>query len=377
MTLPPLITTNDPDSFAGLTVSSRFPGIIRSILRNNALDARPRERLEGLLDAIPESSLELLPETSEVNRRMNAELKNNKYRWNNGPFIFIENYLYHLLGEILGFKNNGKDYFSFKKNEDVISGKEGLLNSIEKVDALIAQGYEDALRGFLYLNILGNKADLSQLSDLRGGKLKLLIDDTDKAAKIFRTAKRVDIVLDNSGEELFFDVLLAHFLFSKTMVEKVVLHFKAMPYFVSDAMQTDFHFLLNEISSDERGRRFADTINRYIKSGSLLLCDDPFWIDTEDFRGMNPELSGIDESDIMVFKGDLNYRKLVGDRHWDFTANTKDIAGYVKNNCLIIRVLKCELITGLSPETIPDLSQKTWMYNGEYGIIQTLTGVSG
>ena len=374
MNFPPYISTSDTDSFASFTIINRLPGIIRSITQNNSLDPETIDRLEELIKAIPESPLELLPQTSDVNTRMNNEIRKNAYRWNNAPFIFVENYLYHMLSEIMDFKNNRKDYFSFKKNSDVIQNKDMFVSFIEKTDKLITDKYEEALKDILHLNILGNKADLSQLSDLRNGKLKLLIDDTEKAVDIFRAAKRIDIVLDNSGEELFFDILLVYFLFSKTEIDKVVLHFKCMPYFVSDAMKADFHFLLKEISMNERGRNFSNAIYQYIESGRLLLCDDTFWNDTDDFRDM-PEFirTAIDESDLVVFKGDLNYRKLVVDRHWDFSTKTADITSYMKKNCLIIRVLKSELVTGLNANEIPSLSSKTWMYNGEYGIIQTLT----
>ena len=370
MNFPPCLLTNDADSFAGYTITNRLPEIVRSLAQNNSLELQTRDKLEDLIRAVPEALLELLPATSDVNIRMNNEIRRNNYRWNNAPFIFVENYLYHLLSEIMDFKNNGKDYFSFKKNADVIVNKDRFAGFMEKENNLIANKYEEALGDMLYLNICGNKADLSQLSDLRNGKLKLLIDDTEKAVEIFKTAKRIDIVLDNSGEELFFDILLAHFLFSTTKIEKIVLHFKTIPYFVSDAMKNDFYFLLREISANERGKDFADAINRYVKSGRLLLCDDPFWNDTEDFLDMPPRI--IDESDLVVFKGDLNYRKLLGDRHWDFTARTADITGYIKKNILIIRILKSELITGLNVKEIPSLTDKTWMYNGEYGIIQAL-----
>ena len=381
MTLPPYLSTGEVNSFANLTVINRLPGIVRSVAQNNSLDAETAGRLEQLIRTMPEYPLEPLPETSDINIRINGEIRKNMYRWNEAPFIFVENYLYHLLSEIMDFKNNRNDYFSFKKNEDVIINKNTIVKHIQNFDELTANKYEDALGNILHLNIFGNKADLSQLSDLRNGKLRLLIDDTEKAVNVFRAAKRVDIILDNSGEELFFDILLAYFLLSKTETEEIGLHFKTIPYFVSDALKTDFYFLLREISTNEHGSIFSDTIHQYIKSGKLLLYDDSYWNDTDDFRNMPERIRTVFvESDLIVFKGDLNYRKLVGDRHWDFSAKTADIISYIKKNSLIVRILKSEVITGLNADpknplmnTIPDLHNKTWMYNGEYGIIQLCT----
>ena len=54
----------------------------------------------------------------------------------------------------------------------------------------------------------------------------------------------MDIVLDNSGLELFTDLCLADFLLASGVAVKVVLHGKALPYFVSDTLDVDLEELV-------------------------------------------------------------------------------------------------------------------------------------
>jgi hypothetical protein len=217
--------------------------------------------------------------------------------------------------------------------------------------------------------ISGNTADLSQVKINDSGLVNLLINDSNKTFEKLNESCQMDIVLDNSGEELLYDLLFSHWLLSHTGISKVNLHFKPFPYFVSDAMIKDFHFLLDAISTDEPGTKFSRLIRDYVSCGKLNLFENHYWTDVNDYSEIPFDIEKIfSSSGLVVFKGDLNYRKLVEDRHWDYRTATKDIITFKKNNSLIIRVLKSELITGL--ESVPDIANNEWMYNGKYGIIQ-------
>lgn len=61
--------------------------------------------------------------------------------------------------------------------------------------------------------------------------------------------KRVDIILDNSGFELFTDLLLADWLLATGKVHQVVFHPKDMPWFVSDVTPADFAFTISALQS--------------------------------------------------------------------------------------------------------------------------------
>ena len=369
MNKPPFITTDEFNSFAAFTVTNRLPAIVRSVIDNNNFDNKIADKLEDLFRNIPEGDLKELPDSSGINRKINSEIHSNKYRWNKAPFIFAENYLYHLLKEICHYPETTYDYFAFKKNSDIVSKKDALLKAIANYKNLAEPLNSESLKPVLYSYLSGNAADLSQMGASYGSSINLLIDDSDKIKTVLTTAKQIDIVLDNSGEELLYDLLFLHWLLSSTNTTKVNLHFKTFPYFVSDALIKDFYFLLEELSRDKNGKDFAGIIESYITAGNLVLYDDNFWTDANDYSVLPESIKSIlSESDLIVFKGDLNYRKLIEDRHWSFTQNTAGLTGHIATTCLIIRVLKSEIITGL--KSVPVTGNNEWMYNSKYGIIQ-------
>lgn len=78
-------------------------------------------------------------------------------------------------------------------------------------------------------------------------------------------------------------------------------------------------------------------------------------------------------SSLIIFKGDLNYRKLLGDFNWDFTDSfQKCLRGFNPANLCSLRTVKGDLICGLKPGVADQLTaQKSdWMFTGEYGIVQ-------
>ena len=56
----------------------------------------------------------------------------------------------------------------------------------------------------------------------------------------------VHFILDNSGAELFMDLCLADWLISRGVVDQIVLHTKAYPWFISDAMEHDIRWMVDE-----------------------------------------------------------------------------------------------------------------------------------
>ena len=205
----------------------------------------------------------------------------------------------------------------------------------------------------------GNATDLSLLTSmtyediqkLQGSNARkeseknILVNDLPRAFAILNKAKqekksnrRVDIVLDNAGFELFVDLVLAGYLLATGLATEVILHPKSMPWFVSDVVPDDFAALLNamqdpksfyEVEVDGKAPvPLAEDEASNIKflfehwsslhsEGSIVLRPNRFWTHTGAFWRMPkvaPELfEDLKESDLVIFKGDLNYRKLIGD----------------------------------------------------------------
>lgn len=77
---------------------------------------------------------------------------------------------------------------------------------------------------------------------------------------------------------------------------------------------------------------------------------------------------------LTIFKGDLNYRRLVGDRDWPPATPFSDVASYFPGAVAVLRTLKSDVITGLSRATVADLDAtgRPWRTDGSYGLLQVL-----
>jgi len=75
---------------------------------------------------------------------------------------------------------------------------------------------------------------------------------------------------------------------------------------------------------------------------------------------------------LTILKGDLNYRRLVGDRDWPPTTPFSDVAGYFPATLAVLRTLKSDVITGLDSATVANLdgTGQRWRTDGSHGLIQ-------
>jgi uncharacterized protein with ATP-grasp and redox domains len=210
----------------------------------------------------------------------------------------------------------------------------------------------------------GNATDLSLLTFLtyediqklqgeearKASEKNIIVNDLEAAYDVLKKAKKggkrdrqVDIVLDNAGFELYVDLILAGFLLSAGLATNVILRPKSIPWFVSDVLPQDFADLLNALnnaqsfystpSDDEKnsGRKVEPLSEKELSElsflfqewstfhaeGQLLLRGNRFWTDGGSFWRLPSSeprlLEDLQESELVIFKGDLNYRKLTGD----------------------------------------------------------------
>lgn len=87
-----------------------------------------------------------------------------------------------------------------------------------------------------------------------------------------------------------------------------------------------------------------------------------------------PDLyEALKQSKLIIFKGDLNYRKLSGDLAWapetPFDLILRDFA---PSPFVVLRTCKAEVIGGLPAGMAERLGaeDKSWMVNGKYAVIQ-------
>ena len=77
-------------------------------------------------------------------------------------------------------------------------------------------------------------------------------------------------------------------------------------------------------------------------------------------------------SDLVILKGDVNYRRLLDDLHWPHDTRLEEVTRYFPTSYLTLRTLKAEIMVGLSPSQANQLQvdDPTWLINGKRGLIQ-------
>jgi hypothetical protein len=208
----------------------------------------------------------------------------------------------------------------------------------------------------------------------------LLADDTpallDYLTELNPAETRIDIILDNAGYELVTDLALAGYLLASGTAAQVTLHAKLHPVFVSDALNRDIfrtiEFML--FDSDLLTKTLAVQLRTYLVEDRLRILHHPFWTSPLPAWDMPADLlEQIDGSSLIISKGDANYRRLLGDRHWPMDTPFAQVVNYFPTAVLSLRTLKSEIAVGIDPRKIPQDDPK-WMINGRWGLIQFSIG---
>jgi hypothetical protein len=85
------------------------------------------------------------------------------------------------------------------------------------------------------------------------------------------------------------------------------------------------------------------------------------------------------QSDVIISKGDANYRRLVGDRKWDHSFSFEKVVSYLPCSILALRIVKSEAGVGYPEKKMEEIlrNDPNWMKNGKWGCIQFLRGSNG
>lgn len=379
----PFITGNDPHSFARYTLQNRLPFIIDQIITDNAFDDVTVRRLHDLKEGIKSDKIpDLSFSYSESSQSQDLLERFSGKSWSELPFFYAEVFFYAEILEIIQFSERQVDPFlkqkqrdlaeSLPKLEQIVDSADEVMNSRLKTEVKVAE--------LLKITLWGNKSDLSQLKVQRelSDKDHTLLDHS-RSIAIFlaKQTKQLDIVLDNSGVELFTDLVLAVRLLQMEVVEKCILHAKSNPTFVSDATIADVMGLVAHLDECGRGSlvSFAQDVKSWINSDRLEVHDHQFWNAPLHFYELAPDLDeDLSKSDLIIFKGDLNYRRVFGDRKIPVQSDPELFARYLPSRSVAVRILKSELMLGMEKSEAVELSttDKSWMSNGKYGIIQLL-----
>lgn len=351
-----------PNSFAEYTFTKRLPHIINEIILHNNIKIEQTNKLQSIANNLETITADRIHQESNELWKVFYE-QYEGHRIKEVPFFFAEIYFYALINHLV---ENKFDPFEPIKSKD-IHANAGL------VQGLWNKKKELTTSELILLTLNGNKADLSQINKPENRSINLLVDDTKCLVAAIPQIDTIHYILDNAGVELFTDLLLANHIID-TYNKRIILHVKQHPLFVSDTMKKDVITLLNHLKFIEIGD-FSLSIASKIKTGQIIIEANSFWNAPLHFTHLT-EFSGIPvkKNDLIISKGDANFRRFFEDRQIPLTIKPALYAGYLPCTAFVIRTLKSEIQVGLSQDQIDSLNQQpNWMTNGEFGVIQKLT----
>jgi len=386
-TLPPPLMTSEPGSFAYNTFKVRIPRIVDEIVKHNAFPEEIDRALVDLRLEITDGVIQPLQEEAED--RAFWEQVSRPYfgrTWLDVPWYWAEAYFYRRVLEATGYFRPGPwqgvdPYRDIKRTE---WEPDAAPRAVDELLRSLPAEPSARFRGLLYASLWGNRTDLSynvaaQLAAagrIEDEEANLLVDDWERVWRFLRDRSDawVVMILDNAGTESLMDLALADFLLCERLAARVDLHVKSQPFFVSDAMSLD---VLDGIEALACGgaaaRQLGERLRGHLHEGRLWLYSHWFYTTSLFYFQLPDDLHArLTEADLVILKGDVNYRRLLGDAHWPPTTPFERAVAYFPTSLLALRTLKAELIVGLAPGEAERLSREdpAWMVNGRRGVIQ-------
>ena len=347
-----------PGSFARRTLEVRVPKILEDTVAANRFDADVLRACLALHLELTGGRLRGLVEDTPDRAAWDAACAPHVGApWLELPWYFAESFFYRRLLEATRFFDNGADPFLVIKQTE----ERAMLPRV-----LAARGVDD-LDALVRLSLWSNRADLSYTAGRAFGDAgdvdDLLVDDRARAVPMLQEAHRVAIVLDNAGTELAFDLLLAVHLVRAG--KEVTLHAKEHPYFVSDATIDD---VLRTLDLLELGE------------GSLELTDEPHWTSSRfHTRADLPKdlARALANFDVVIMKGDANYRRLVRDAPWPHETPV-EMAMDFPAPLVALRTCKAEVAVGVPIDVVTRARSRDeqWLVSGRFGMIQVAAAPS-
>lgn len=368
----PELLSNDPDGFGWSVLHDRTPALIRQIRDAHPYGPRQLQALDALLEEITSGTVRPLSDDAHdaaVWRRWGDPYFGK--RWADVPFLWWESFFFRRLLDAVGFFEPGPwfwvDPFAHLKNGEL--DREETRADLAALDRPAGSEWETRLHASLW----GNQTDLCFRVDAdepeRGHGLAA--DDGPRLLEAVAGSKAVSVVADNAGRELLADLVLIDLLLRSGVT--VTLHLKPHPYYVSDATTADTVTCLRRLTTagGEAGK-IAARLREAIATSRLTFFTHDFHCAPWSFHHMPADLAEEFAGSLTVMKGDLNYRRLVGDRAWPGSTPFADVTAYFPGPVAALRTVKSDVVTGVDPATLAALDASTprWRTQATHGLIQ-------
>jgi len=207
----------------------------------------------------------------------------------------------------------------------------------------------------------------------------------------------LSFVTDNCGNEILCDICLMICLlqfFPQHL--KIRIHCKKCPTFVSDITTSNFDVFFLNLQTSPVASLLPQLIDRFYElvkvEEKIQICGHDFWNGplffdqiplNRNISNDNNMVVGSEIGDVMLIKGDANYRRVVFDTRWDCSSihSLQDIISthYNPSSSILshtpficLRTLKSDPIVGLNQDQVDKLDEvdHNWRINGKRGIIQ-------
>lgn len=414
-------------SFAFYTVKERMPVILTKLLDHLVRDKEKiiekygqvaKEELKAVIGEMSKLKYEIQtnkpitdldsaePDVAIYNRYLREQSESEgTIRYFTAIWLHAECYMYRRIRNFFENTTSLKELDPFEKQKQeaftqstdaIIAISEYLLTVVKKSETL---DIKEEFFKLLKLNLWGNKCDLSisvgadnsqinnPLSLLEKYENYILSNHSEQIWNALNENnteessefKVIDFVNDNAGYEMITDFCLADFLISHKFTDKVVFNIKSIPWFISDTTCKDLRWIIRTLISHPNPtlKKMGIRWNKYIRDNVWSYKSDDFWTLPFDFTHMkaqNNELySRLSESKMIIFKGDLNYRKLFGEINWEPSTPVVDaLQGFQLTKLCVLRTIKADIVCGLEKGLADDMYKKDpeWMITGNYGVIQ-------
>lgn len=388
--VPPPLRGADRGSFAKDTIKRRLPEIAQRVLRENELPNTAVTAIESLIAEMPYALIRPLTDTHapDFNLWQSAIDRYRSQNWLEIPWFFAETYFFRRIIEAVDYFHTGLDPYRAQKEEALRQG----LTAVPTLARTLVLGQnagwqEDVFRRLLLAALWGNQVDLSlwgtdaaekpDHADEAAQRAHVLVDEGTAVTDYLYSLDqiRLDILVDNAGPELLADLMLADYLLACGKAEQVHLHLKMHPTFVSDATPQDLAHTLDVLCTAEVGpmRLWGERLKMAQADGRLQTHTHPFFTSPHPLWQMPDDLRRqLAQADLIISKGDANYRRALGDAHWPYTTPFADVVSYLPSPTLFLRVCKSNVLAGLTPDQLTTLDEQDgdWITSGRWGVIQ-------
>ena len=371
----------------------------------------------AVLEPIPQDGR---PDIESYNKEFNT-LKD--CEWFAAPWLYTECYMYRLIHTYFTFSTpfwHSFDMFATSKRSSLVGSKKGTIELVKRFRGVLStmaekQAVDEETEKAIFeemiqISLWGNATDLSLLTSIsveelnsrqgkavrESNKKNILVDDTEQVWSLLSRlrsvghSKDIHIVLDNAGFELLTDLVFAGYLVEGGYAQKIVFHGKRMPWFVSDVMTEDLHYLIegfingtiyNDINAADKNE--LQEAGKYWKSlihlDKLEFRTELFWTTQHPFGRLPIVEPGLFEdladADLVIYKGDLNYRKLTYDGLWPHSTPFSQALGPLAKKhdgqgvrSLVLRTAKADVCVGLKPGQETNL-EEGWTRHGKYAVV--------